>query len=72
MTKRAAKIEALRICTGMINAGVDLGDEYWEKDAQKIYDAMADIAKGLEERATKLGGTFNPLTGYEHGKKIII
>lgn len=72
MTKREAKIEALRICTGMINAGIELGGEYSEKDQQKIYNAMEDIAKGLEERAVKLGGIFNPLTGYEHGKKITI
>lgn len=72
MTKKEARIEALRICTGMIKAGIYLDDGYSEIDAKKIYSAMDDVANRLYRAAYKLGGDFNPLTGYEHGKKITI
>jgi len=64
MTKREAKIEALRTCTALINAGV-----YWdnktEEEVEKIDEAMREIAESLRKRAVKLGGEFNQYTGNE-------
>jgi hypothetical protein len=72
MTKKEALVEALRICTGMINAGIDLEDEFSETDTDKIHKAMSGIAASLERRAVKLGGEFNPFTGMEQGRIITI
>ena len=63
MTKREAKIEALRICTALINAGVTFDDNESEEYIRKVTAEMEQIAESLRIRAVKMGGDFNNYTG---------
>ena len=68
MTKREAKIEALRIATAILSNGIDSGGwdnpEMEDKDNQKVLEALKDFRLKTYINATKMGGEFNAYTGY--------
>ena len=66
MTKREAKIEALRIATAMLNNPPIFyeEDELSEEYQRKIYEEISNIKDSIKKRAEKLGGDFNEFTGY--------
>lgn len=65
MTRREAKIEALRLATALLNnPPTDWeGTDYSYDDVDKILDELNIIAGVMEKRAEKLGGEFNKFTG---------
>ncbi len=64
MKQKEAKIEALRICTALIYAGVNFdNEESWEY-IEKVEKEMDKIAESLRDRAVRLGGEFNQYTGH--------
>lgn len=75
MTKREAKIEALRICSSVIQnsaIGLDYEGELSPIDETKIDSEIKKISDSLYNQAARLGGDFNQHTGFEHGRKISI
>lgn len=70
MTKKQAKIEALRIATALINAGVDFsGSGLKDEEIEAVMAALESVANLLYKKAVALGGDFNPYTGYNDEKK---
>jgi len=63
MTKIEAKIEALKICTALINTGVTFDDNESEEYIRKVNAEMSQIAECLRKRAVKMGGEFNRYNG---------
>lgn len=66
MTKREAKIEALRIATAMLNNPPLWYEEdgISEEDQRKIYKELSNVKDSIKKRAEKLGGEFNQYLGY--------
>ena len=67
MTKREAKIEALRIAAAMLIHLPDSDDDDRCKsidDKIKIGNELKKLSDAMYKRATKLGGEFNQYTGY--------
>lgn len=64
MTKREARIQAMRIATGLLtNYEGGFTDTLPEVDQEKIEKEVSLLAKQLERRAEKMGGPFNRYTG---------
>jgi hypothetical protein len=64
MTKREAKIIALRISTAVLHTASTWGEDFGD-DKNKIDAEIAKIANSLMNRAIRLGGDFNEYTGRE-------
>ena len=64
MTKKEAKIEAMRIATAILIYPPDFEDNFSISDIRKIEKELKKISDSLYKRAVKLGGEFNQYTGY--------
>ncbi len=66
MTKREAKIEALRIVTAMLvyPPDFDEDDRFTENELDKIVSELKILSNSIYKRSLKLGGDFNQYTGY--------
>lgn len=73
MTKKEARIEALRICSADLNTisgQLDFENEFSNGDEEKVRAAITEIANSLSDKAKRLGGDFNIYTGLAHGRNV--
>ena len=73
MTKREARIEALRLAVALLNNCRPFYNEaVIPEDETKIFKELDVITDSLYNRAAKLGGDFNEFTGYVDDTDIIV
>ena len=65
MNRREAKIRALRFATAVLNAGYDQ-DKQATQEGDIVTEELDKIALSLQSRAERMGGEFNPFTGFEY------
>ena len=65
MKRRKAKIRALRFATAVLNAGYD-EEKNATQEGDIVTEELDKIALSLQARAERMGGEFNPYTGFPY------
>ena len=67
MTKKEAKIEALRIASAMLIYPPDFeeDDRYSSKEEAKVIAELKTLSDTMYKRAVKLGGEFNQYNSFQ-------